>query len=86
MKENNTIPVINVSEWLESTKKNDITIELLCNGKWVPDRYMRTCTIKTGIQELLIYRRMHDDSNIRLLSDIGTSLDIHFSGKEVKWC
>lgn len=77
---------IKVTEWLEKTQKGDVAIEKFIDEKWQHDRYMRTCTTTTGLQELITYRKQHGSCNIRLAGETEEPLIIHYTEKTVKWC
>lgn len=88
MVNNSLVKLVNVTEWLEATKDSDISIETSIggnDGKWAHDRYMRTCTINTGLQELVAYRKKHPESGIRIVNESGNYLVIHSKNAPVKW-
>jgi hypothetical protein len=55
-------------------------------GNWVFDRYMRTCTLATALQELEYYRCMHESDDIRLVTADGKqSIHIHLADGLLTW-
>jgi ribulose bisphosphate carboxylase small subunit len=55
-------------------------------GAWIFDRYMRTCTLATALQELEYYRCMHEDDDIRLVTADGKQrIRIHLSDGLLTW-
>lgn len=88
MVNNSLVSLVNVTEWLEATKDSDISIEKSVDGKdgkWEHDRYMRTCTINTGLQELVAYRKKHSASGIRIMNESGNYLVIHNMNSPIRW-
>jgi hypothetical protein len=77
---------VKVTEWLEKTQKGDVAIEKFIDGKWQHDRYMRTCTTTTGLQELVVYRKQHGSYNIRLVGETEKPFVVHYAEKTLKWC
>jgi hypothetical protein len=57
----NSLPTWDQSlrEWLQMTEDDDIEIQLLIGDHWKLDRHLRTCTIKTSLQELKTYRKKY---------------------------
>lgn len=77
---------IKVTSWLESTKNGDIAIEKFVDKEWYHDRYMRTCTTSTGLQELVSYRKQNDAFDIRIVDEKGEILIIHSAYNKLLWC
>lgn len=83
------ISKVKLIKFLKKSIADDVRIDIKRTegyDMWLNDRYMRTCTVDTGIQELHHYRQNHDEFIIRLVAEDGTKLIIHDPSRELEWC
>lgn len=80
-----TCLTIKLTDWLTKTLDDDVIIERQqSDGVWVADRFMRTCTVATGIQELNTYKQNHELQAIRLQTPFD-GLEIHHPTMVIVW-